>query len=372
MKSIFRTLVRSFPLAGAGSLLCLLNFTACAQDAPVRVGIVGLVHGHVGGFISSAEQSKDIVIVGIVEADTQLAGEYRRRFRLPEKLFYRDLEGMLKAERPRAVATFTTTFDHRAVVEACSRRGVHVMMEKPLAVSLADARSIRDAAAAAHIQILVNYWTTWSGSMTELYRAVRRKGFGEIRKMVAHAGHRGPKEIGVGPEFLSWLTDPVLNGGGALMDFGCYGANLITWLMENQRPLTVTAVTQQIKPAIYPKVDDEATIILTYPHAQGIIQASWNWPFDRNDLEVYGTSGTARTVGSDLVRLRVGTGAEEELKARPPDPPADDPIHYLAAVVRGKESVSGPSSLENNMIVCEILDAARRSAATGRTVDLMP
>jgi hypothetical protein len=55
---------------------------------------------------------------------------------------------------------------------------------------------------------------------------------------------------------------------------------------EWRAPLTVTAVTQQIKPEIYPRVDDEATIILTYLHAQGILQASWNWPFDRKDMEV--------------------------------------------------------------------------------------
>ena len=111
-----------------------------------------------------------------------------------------------------------------------------------------------------------------------------------IRKMVAMDGHEGPKEINVGPEFFDWLTDPVRNGAGALFDFGCYGANLMTWLMDNQRPLTVTAMTQRIKPAIYPRVDDEATILVEYPKAQGIIQASWNWPFGRKDLEVYGAT----------------------------------------------------------------------------------
>jgi predicted dehydrogenase len=71
------------------------------------------------------------------------------------------------------------------------------------------------------------------------------------------------------PEFLQWLTDPVLNGGGALTDFGCYGADLATWFMNGETPLTVTAVTQQIKPDLYPKVDDEATIILAYKKGTG-------------------------------------------------------------------------------------------------------
>ena len=103
------------------------------------------------------------------------------------------------------------------------------------------------------------------------------------------------------PEFLAWLTDPEKNGAGALFDFGCYGANLMTWLMNDARPVSVTAVTQRIKPEIYAKVDDEATIILEYPGAQAIIQASWNWPFDRKDMEVYGRTGQALTVGPERV-----------------------------------------------------------------------
>ena len=48
-----------------------------------------------------------------------------------------------------------------------------------------------------------------------------------IRKVVVHVGYHGPREFGVAQEFFDWLTDPVLNGGGALTDFGCYGANLM-------------------------------------------------------------------------------------------------------------------------------------------------
>ena len=108
---------------------------------------------------------------------------------------------------------------------------------------------------------------------------------------MVHDGHQGPKEIGVNKEFFDWLTDPIQNGGGALVDFGCYGANLMTYLMQGQQPISVTAVTQHFKPGIYPEVDDEATIIVSYPTAQCIIQASWNWPFGRKDLEVYGQIG---------------------------------------------------------------------------------
>src|SRR5437867_6392321 len=122
--------------------------------------------------------------------------------------------------------------------------------------------------------------------------------------MAALDGHSGPKEIGVASEFLGWLTDRARNGAGALFDFGCYGANLMTWLMDNQRPLAVTAITQRIKPDVYPRVDDEATILLEYPKAQGIIQASWNWPFNLKDFEVYGDRGYAIAAGGNTLRVR--------------------------------------------------------------------
>jgi len=341
-----------------------------SQGPPLRVCVAGLVHGHIEGFLEAAAGRADIRIVAIAEQDTALAQSVTRRHPIPGVAMFRTLGEALDATRPEAVAAFSNTFDHRSIVKLCAARGISVMMEKPLAVSLEDARAIAAAAKRGSINVMVNYETTWYPNTEEMRSLTRSGGVGDIRKLVAHDGHQGPREIGVGPEFLSWLTDPVLNGGGALMDFGCYGANLFTYLMDGTRPLTVTAVTQHIKPGVYPRVEDEATVILTYPKAQGIIQASWNWPAGRKDLEVYGVRGSAITEGRDDLKLRSGDGPEKEMTAPPVKPPEGDPISYLAAVVRGRVSPSGPSSLENNLIVSEILDAARRSAETGRTIVL--
>jgi len=220
--------------------------------------------------------------------------------------------------------------------------------------------------------VLVNYETTWYANHGTIWTLVKERGAaGEIRKMVAMDGHQGPKKINVQPEFLAWLSDPVKNGGGALFDFGCYGANLMTWLMDNQRPLAVTAVTQQFQPDIYPRVDDEATILLEYPKAQGIIQASWNWPVNRKDLEVYGDRGLAiaTTGGSGL---RVTLPGEPDHAVTPDPRPADerDSISHLMAVVRRARKPNGLSSLANNLIVTEILEAARQSAKTHTRVTL--
>lgn len=337
---------------------------------PLRLAIAGLVHGHVDGFLRAARGRPGVEIVGIADPDTALHRKYAQRHGLPEASFFTGLEAMLDRAKPEAVAAFTSTFDHPAVVEACARRRIPVMMEKPLAITVADARSIERAARDGGIPVIVNYETTWYRSHGALWKLVKEeRAGGAIRKIVAMDGHQGPKEIGVQDEFLAWLTDPVKNGAGALYDFGCYGANLMTWLMDGQRPLSVTAMTQRLKPRIYPRVDDEATILVEYPAAQGIIQASWNWPFGRKDLEVYTEGASARAIGGGVLRVRRPGQADEEAVTLP-ELPADerDSLSYLAAVVQGRRKPSGLSSLENNLVVTEILEAARESARGGRTV----
>jgi predicted dehydrogenase len=343
-----------------------------AQDGPpLRLAIAGLVHGHVSGFLRAAQGRKDVVIVGVFDPDAALLKKYAERNNLAPSVLFTDLSAMLDGARPEAVASFTNTADHPAIVEAAAKRRVHVMMEKPLAVSNAAAQRIRRAADAGGIQVLVNYETTWYPSHGAIWSLIKeRKAAGEIRKMVAMDGHSGPKAINVQPEFLEWLSDPVRNGAGALFDFGCYGANLMTWLMDNQRPVAVTAVTQQFQPSVYPRVDDEATILVEYPAAQGIIQASWNWPFNRKDFEVYGERGLAIATGANGLRVALPKQPEHAVT---PDPlPADerDSIAHLIAVVRGARKPNGLSSLENNLIATEILEAARESARTRTRVVL--
>lgn len=352
-----------------------------AAEPPIRVAIVGLVHGHVNGFLSALPGNRAATLVAIVEPQEALAKDYAAKYHLDAKLFYTDLEKMLAEQRPDAVLVYTTIVDHRKVIEAAARHGVSSMVEKPLATSLEDALAIRAVARnsgtpARPVQVLVNYETTWYASNHEVIAQAAAGKLGDLRKVVVHDGHEGPKEIGVGPEWLSWLTDPQQNGAGALFDFGCYGADLMTVLMHGQPPISVTAVTQTDKPEIYPRVDDDATVILRYPKVQAVLMPSWNWSFTRKDMEVYGNAGYAITVGADRVRIRYRGEKTEPgtpLSAPPLPESQRDSLSYLAAVLRGHLQPDGDlSSLETNVVVMQILDGARRSAQNGKTVVLTP
>jgi len=341
-----------------------------SQQEPVRIGVVGLVHGHVG-WILGREVGQDVEMVGIAESDYNLALRLSERYGFDMDIVYASVEEMLDATQPEAVTVFSNIYDHLSATKAAAQRGIHVMVEKPLAISLDHAQKMKHAADSAGIQLLTNYETTWYPSVH--YAKSMLSSIGELRKIVVRDGHSGPIEIGVGPEFSSWLLTEEKNGGGAITDFGCYGANLITWLMGGQRPFSVTAVTQIFKNnPPYGQVDDEATIILTYPSSQGIIQASWNWPFSRKDMDVYGTDGYIYTVNQTDGTIRIdGSNPMEFHQLAALNAPHHDPFAFLAAVVRGEiDPVGSLSSLRINMIVMEILDAAIRSANSETTIRL--
>lgn len=359
-------------LASGAALLPRLNSTLGAQEKPLRFGLAGLVHGHASGFLRGLSNRTDVELAGVFDPDPALHKKYSAMFKLEKTPFFTDLAKMLDETKPEAVGAFTSTLDHPVVVRECTKRKIPMMMEKPLAVSNEHAREIAKLSRESGTPVIVNYETTWYRSHGALWDLVKQQKFaGEIRKMVAMDGHQGPKEIGTGPEFFNWLTDPVKNGAGALFDFGCYGANLCTWLMDNARPLSVTARVQQMKPHIYSKVDDEANIIVEYPKAVGLIEGSWNWPYGRKDFEVYLESGCAHAIGGNVLRVRRPKAKDEEVLTPDPLAPVErDPISYLAAIVRGTLKPGGLSSLENNLIATEILVAARESAKSGRTVKL--
>jgi predicted dehydrogenase len=346
-----------------------------AQDNVLRVGVVGLTHTHVH-WILGREDRGDIKIVGIVESNRELAERYSKQHGYSMDIVFNTMEEMIAATKPEAVTAFGTIYEHLKVVEIAAPKGIHVMVEKPLAVSVEHARKMETLAKKYNIQLLTNYETTWYPSNHKAYELLQSNTIGTLRKAVIRDGHRGPKRIGINSEFLQWLTDPVQNGGGALVDFGCYGANLMTWLQKGKRPISVTAVTQQLQPQNNPNVDDEATIILTYDSSTTIIQASWNWPIGRKDMELYGMTGVLYSDNRNTLRIRMAEGydgfKEETLELPERENPRNDPFALLKAVIRNEIMLApfDPSSLENNLVVVEILEAARKSAKSGKTIRL--
>lgn len=352
------------------ALFFIFMGTQLFAQKPVRLAVAGLSHGHVGWAFNRSAKT-DTELVGVYETNPELVNRFVEKYKLDRRIFFSDLNKMLDEVKPDAVSAFGPINEHITVVRACAPRKIHVMVEKPLATTFTDAQEIQSLATKHNIHVLTNFETSWYASNQYVNTLVETGQLGDIRKVMVNDGHEGPKEIGTGKEFFSFLTDPVQNGAGALTDFGCYGANLMTWLLKGQKPLSVTAVTHQNKPEIYPRVDDEATIILQYPKAQCIIQASWNWSFSRKDMEVYGNKGYAIAVNATTVRQRLAAKTPEEtLKIDPRPAPFTDPFSVLAEVVQGRLKLDKHDmyGLPVNVTVVEILEAAKKSAQSGKTV----
>ncbi len=358
-------------------LISLFSMTLFAQqekaaidNQPLRLGIVGLSHAHLWEVISRLDRN-DFVVVGVAEKNTALWDNKALKAKVASDLFFQDLDEMLVKTKPQAVIVYESIYDHLRVVETCAKYGVHVMVEKPLSTNVKDAKRMLDLAKKNNIYLLTNYETTWYQTIHRAYDMIQDGLVGNLSRINIYDGHGGPIEIGCSPQFTSWLTDPKLNGGGAVIDFGCYGANIATWMMKGQKPISVYAVLKQQKPAIYPKVDDDATIVIEYPKVTVIAMASWNWAISRKDMHIYGDKGYIYQDNKNS--MRVYHDNEERLLFVPEmNPPYNDAFLYLKAVVNGQITVKPDdlSASENNLTVVEILEAAIKSSKTGKVVKL--
>ncbi len=338
---------------------------------PLRVGVIGLVHTHVH-WILGREKIGDIEIVAIVEPNKELARKYAQQHGYSMEIVYSTMEEMVEMVEVEAVTAFNAIYDHLSVVEFFAPRGIHIMVEKPLAVNMDHAQKMVELSRKHDVQLLTNYETSWYPSTHYSFKSTREgSNIGDIRKMKFYTGHPGPIEIGCNEEFLEWLTDPVLNGGGALTDFGCYGANISTWLMKGEEPVSITASTKQLKPEKYPNVDDDALIIVNYQNAQSIIEASWNWSHNRKDMEVFGTTGYIQsTGGNDISVLQDEKEGSFKVTADPLPKGLQDPFAFFHKVVKEDHELDDfdLNSLENNVMVIKILELAKISAKEGRTI----
>jgi predicted dehydrogenase len=341
--------------------------------AKTRLAVVGLDHDHVWSLLKDIAGEPSAELVAIAEADPALV--IRAQKDVPASVkFYSDYLAMLDEAKPEAVIVTTSNDRHLEILRQCAKRHIHYSTEKPMATSAKDAREMERLAREANIKLMVNYWNAWVAPSHTLFHRVRAGQVGPIQRIIVQYGHRGPKEIGVSQQFANWLYDPVKNGGGAIMDFGCYGAEMSLWLKG--RPSRVYATTRKMKVEQNNKVDDDATIVLDYPDATAIVEASWDWPYNKDTTEVFGPKGSLLARHTTLqyrsadARLPNLTPDGENLALDPVPKETSNPISYFVDCIRNNKPIEDPVSAQLNVQVIEILDAARESARTGKPQEL--
>lgn len=333
------------------------------------IALVGLRHSHTWGHLEGMVKNSPAKLVAISETDPDLIAE-ARKLTGPEVRYYTDYRKMLDEVKPAMVWAFVENNRHHEVVEACGPRRVHVIFEKPLAATAAQAILIRDLAHRHGIQVLTNFAPAFNPG----YYAVKAKldsgDLGKPWRLRVSTGHGGvfPKS-GRSKIFHEWLIDPVKNGAGALMDFGCY--NALYSLFYLGRPQTVYAYALHLRPADFPQVEDGVTMVLGYPNAVAILEQSWDLPPNSGGLEIVSYEGSIRMEDGRL-EVRKGRTPATPLAAQPLAPERSGPIAYMVHCLKTNRPVEGLVSLDYTVAVNEIIEAAKQSIKTGRPVRLKP
>ena len=344
-----------------------------SSAAKTRLAVVGLDHDHVWSLLKDIAGEPSAELVAVAESDPALVSRAQKEVPASVK-FYSDYVAMLDQAKPEAVIVTTSNDRHLEILRQCAKRHIHYSTEKPMATNAADAREMERLARDANIKLMVNYWNAWVAPSHDLFHRARAGEVGPIQKIIVQYGHRGPKEIGVSQQFANWLYDPVKNGGGAIMDFGCYGAELSVWLKG--RPARVYATTRKLKVEQNNKVDDDATIVLDYPDSTSIVEASWNWPYTKDQVEVFGPKGSLLARRNSLLHRSADARGPnvapdgESVTLGPLPKETSNPISYFVDCIRNNKPIEDPISAQLNVQVMEILDAARESARTGKPQEL--
>lgn len=332
-----------------------------------KMAVIGLVHSHVWGHLKTMVSGQQVKLAGIAETNPELIAEAKKRG-AANVTFFSDYKQMLDKEKPNFVWAFVENNRHMEIVEACAPRKIHVIFEKPLASTYREALGIKKLAEKHGIKVMTNYQMAWWPANYAAKAQVDAGALGQVWRLRGVVGHGGPGSSGAGNKyFFEWLTDPVKNGAGALMDFGCYNALWSLWYLG--RPESVYAQVNHLRPDRFPKVEDNATLVLHYKNGVGLFEGSWDLPRSFQDLEIFGLNGSVY-MQNGKVELRKGRGAGDEVKLDPLPPERSEPIVYMVDAIRNNKPIEGLTALDINAGVVEIIDAAKESIKTGRAVPL--
>ena len=255
----------------------------------IRVGIIGLVHDHAWDNLPTLKSHADTSIVAVADPNAELIERFKTEYDCDQA--YDDYEDLLQEENLDAVYIFDSNRSGAEAAQLALSMGIHVMIEKPMASSLEEADDMLAAARATNTRLMINWPLAWWPQIQHAINLIHTGDIGRVWQVKYRAAHAGPKELGCSDFFCGWLFDQEENGGGALMDYCCYGALLARAILG--MPTRVTAIKGRLcKEEIV--VEDNALLALTYHDAMATAEGSWTQidTMTAYTTLIYGTEGT--------------------------------------------------------------------------------
>ncbi len=334
-------------------------------DRKHRVGIAGMVHGHVWGLARSFRACPGVELAAAADPNEPLRERAQKEFSV--RALYEDWREMFDKEELDCAVVATENSACADVVEAAAPRGIHVIVEKPMAATLQQADRMLKAAQSAGVQLLINWPTAWSPAVNKAVELVRGGAIGQVFFVRVRMAHQGPKEIGCSPYFYDWLYDAEKNGAGAFMDYCCYGAAFCRHLLG--MPSAVTAAVGRLVKD-YIQVDDNGMLLMTYDKAFATAEGSWTQIPAYHDMLILGSEGTLITDRGKLLMATKPREEPAEVDLPSPEPGQRNAAEYLLACLEAGTDVEGMCSAQVGRDAQEILEAGLISARTGQRVDL--
>jgi predicted dehydrogenase len=347
-------------------LLMALCLPMAAQQ--YKIAIVGLVHSHVWGHLARvARPDSPAKLVGIAEPNQELVAEARKAVG-PDVPFFEDYRKMLDQVKPDIVWAFVENNRHLEVAEVCAPRKIQVVFEKPLASNYKEALAMERLAKQHGVRIMTNYQMAWWASNYAAKAQADSGVLGKVWRLHGVVGHGGPGSEGPRNRyFFEWLTDPVKNGAGALVDFGCYNALWSLWYLGV--PDTVYATVNRLQPERFPKVEDNADLLLHYKDGVGVFEGSWDLPRGFQDLEVFGRSGSLYMEEGKL-QVRIKGAAAKQVEPAKLEADRAEPVAYMVSVMKADKPLDGLVALPINVDVVRVIEAAKESVHSGKAEKL--
>ena len=364
-----------------------------------RVGVIGFAHMHINTLLDAFARLSNVEWVAcadtvpLVPSRTDKATTRRANLRRAQQVtgipkVYDDYHTMLDQEHFDIVVACPENARHAEVTEAVASHGIHIVTEKPMANTLSDALRMRRAARTNDVRLMINWPITWSPATRAMKELIDAGTIGYVWEIKWRNGaSMGPLSYGKGADAVTdeekgaeWWHQSA-TGGGALLDYCCYGACVSRWYLGTPA-IAATALAANLA-SPYGDAEDNAVITVRFPKALAILEGTWTTytPGIPTGPIAYGTKGALVTTvrrhrGDHTLPVSVvevytsrswEPGNPDQVVEGDPLPEgratlAEEFIHHLET----GEPLHPTLDPDLNLEMMAILDAGIRSAASGK------
>ncbi len=345
-------------------------------------------HFHMGDLLRMAHEHPHAEIAGICDEDPARMQDAVRNFGIPPERVFTDYAQCLETTKPDIAILCPATARHAEYVEKVAPFGVHILLEKPMANSLADADAMIRAVEATGKALAINWPLVWYPSHRTAKRLIDEGLIGEVIEVHFYDGNRGPlyhlaDKIEVSQDEVqrrkphSWFYK-LESGGGSLRDYLGYGATLGTWFHDGRKPIEITTVVDEPKSL---EVDEHSVTIARYESGLSKYETRWGtftdpWthqPQPKCGFVIAGSEGTISSYdGEQTVRVQTGQyPAGQEFAVDVLAAPHRNPIEHFIHHLETGDSLLGPLTPEISRTGQQIVDTAILSVLEKRTVKLI-